>query len=412
MAGANAIQILRGNNIGSSSQILLPGQPVYDMETGYLRIGDGGTIASTQPIRAYYANSAGSASSASYATSSGSASTATRVEHNLRITVGGSTYVFNGSANTNVSISTSGGSSDYATNANYANYANTAYHVSGSNVSGSVSNARYADEADSVSSKLYFNGSGTNVGWNGASADVIYVPTTIGSIGQVWGVASNGRAAWIAQTEVPGTVDHANTANFATEAGCVSNSLTLIIPGSTVTYDGSRSLTANFISAIACVVGGATSNMVTTNTDQTINGTKTFSSDIKTNSGAYDMTIGGGAIVCDGRTFWFGGTGPAGSSGNVMLWSSSSLETGSGANGSTIGSSSRCRFITAWMDCTSTSTTLAIRTRSSGGTDLASAYGTNGQRVCISCLVPAGTGSYIYAPGRTSGTVYYSIMSL
>ena len=388
MAGANAIQILRGNNIGSSSQVLLPGQPVYDMETGYLRIGDGGTIASTQPIRAYYANSAGSASSASYATSSGSASTATRVGHNLRITVGGSTYVFNGSANTNVSISTSGGSSDYATNAGYA------------------------DEAGSVSSKLYFNGSGTNVGWNGASTDVIYVPTTMGSIGQVWGVASNGRASWIAQTEVPGTIDHANTADFATEAGCVSNSLTLIMPGSTVTYDGSRPYAANFISAIACVVGGATSNMVTTNTDQTITGTKTFSSDIKTNSGEYDMTIGGGAIVCDGRTFWFGGTGPAGSSGNVMLWSSSSLENGSGANGSSIGSQSRCRFITAWMDCTSTSTTLAIRTRSSGGTDLASAYGTNGQRVCISCLVPAGTGSYIYAPGRTGGTIYYSIMSL
>ena len=227
MAGANAIQILRGNNIGSSSQILLPGQPVYDMETGYLRIGDGGTIASTQPIRAYYANSAGSANSATYANSltstlsisdGGTAATNARMAmKNLIMNVATSTNPGDGEylvfATSSTSYRYNYGyikndilsevSVDIPGTIDHANTADIAYSVSGSNVSGSVANAGYADEAHSVSSKLYFNGSGTNVGWNGASTDVIYVPTTMGSIGQVWGVASNGRAAWIDQAEAP-----------------------------------------------------------------------------------------------------------------------------------------------------------------------------------------------------------------
>ena len=59
MAGKNSIQFLRGNNISSCSATLLEGQPCYDMATGYLRVGDGSTIASTSPIKASYANDAG-----------------------------------------------------------------------------------------------------------------------------------------------------------------------------------------------------------------------------------------------------------------------------------------------------------------------------------------------------------------
>lgn len=152
MAGNNSIQILRGNNVKTNSSIngstLLDGQPLYDRATGYLFVGEGNTIANTTAVNAHYANSAGTASSAT------------------------------------------------------------------------IANTRQ---------KLYFNGNGTNVSWNGSSVDTIYVPTSVGSSGQVWGMRSNGTVGWIAQTEIPGTIDHANTANVAYEvsgsnvAGTVSN---------------------------------------------------------------------------------------------------------------------------------------------------------------------------------------------
>ena len=91
-------------------------------------------------------------------------------------------------------------------------------------------NAQWASIASSANSantrnRLYFNGNGTNVGWNGSSSDTIYVPTSVGSSGQVWGVRSNGTVGWVAQTEIPGTIDHANTANVANTANKLSNSL-------------------------------------------------------------------------------------------------------------------------------------------------------------------------------------------
>ena len=93
-------------------------------------------------------------------------------------------------------------------------------------------NAHYANSAGTASSAiiantrriLYFNGNGTNVGWNGSSSDTIYVPTSVGSSGQVWGVRSNGTVGWVAQTEIPGTIDHANTANTANYANSAGNS--------------------------------------------------------------------------------------------------------------------------------------------------------------------------------------------
>lgn len=142
MPGNNSIQILRGSNVKSSSassEVLLAGQPLYDLSTGYLYIGDGeANIRTIQAINARYANSAGSAGSATSATT-----------------------------------------------------------------------------ASKLSRNIYFNGNGTNVSWNGSANEVVYAPTTLGSAGKVWGIASNGRAAWIAQTEIPDTIDHANTADVA-----------------------------------------------------------------------------------------------------------------------------------------------------------------------------------------------------
>ena len=139
MPGNNSIQILRGNNVKSSSasnEVLLDGQPLYDISTGYLYVGDGeANIRTIQAINAQYANSAGSATSAT--------------------------------------------------------------------------------TASKLSRNIYFNGNGTNVSWDGRATEVVYAPTTLGSAGKVWGIASNGGAAWIAQTEIPDTIDHANTADVA-----------------------------------------------------------------------------------------------------------------------------------------------------------------------------------------------------
>lgn len=59
MAGNNSIQFLRGNNIANSDEVLIPGQPAYDMNTGYLYVGNSSSIANTSPIKASYANTAG-----------------------------------------------------------------------------------------------------------------------------------------------------------------------------------------------------------------------------------------------------------------------------------------------------------------------------------------------------------------
>lgn len=68
MPGNNSIQILRGSNVKSSSasnEVLLAGQPLYDLSTGYLYIGDGeANIRTIQAINAQYANTAGSTNNA------------------------------------------------------------------------------------------------------------------------------------------------------------------------------------------------------------------------------------------------------------------------------------------------------------------------------------------------------------
>lgn len=443
MAGNNSIQILRGNNVKTNStisqQTLLDGQPLYDKATGYLYVGDGNTIANTDAVKAGYANSAGSASSAGYATSSGSATTATtatracRVSHNLRITVGGTNYVFDGSANTNVTVP-SGGDANYAANAGYAT--NAGYAAS----SGS------AASANRLTHYLYFNGNGSNTSWNGSANDTIYVPTSVGSIGQVWGVASNGRAAWIAQTEVPGTINHANTAdvayevsgsnvtgtvsnaNYATEAGSVSSSLYFNGIGNNVSWNGSSRDVIYVPTAMGSIgqVWGvdsrgranwinqaeatAPTNMVTTNTTQTITGSKTFDAGttfrerIIINSATSKLALSSSYITCQGNTFMMNST----PSGNILTDGSFNITTDhETANLSqTVSTTSETAFIVAWLQANSAGELLAAR--DNGATDLASASASAvGQRICISFLSPRGQIARLYHPSGDA-VVWYT----
>ena len=93
-------------------------------------------------------------------------------------------------------------------------------------------NAHYANSAGiahELSNGLYFNGSGSSVRWDGSDDKVVYAPTSFGTSGQVWGMTSSRRVGWMDQTEIPGTIEHANTANVAYEvsgsnvAGAVAN---------------------------------------------------------------------------------------------------------------------------------------------------------------------------------------------
>ena len=163
IAGKNAIHILRGANVKTNSSIaaltLSNGQPLYDTQTGYLYIGEGNTIANTMAVKASYADNANSATYASY------------LSYILPISDGGTggTNAKTAMKNLmmNVATSTNPGNSEYlvfatsttayrynygyikndilsevstssVTNANYANFAGTAYSVSASNISGVI----------------------------------------------------------------------------------------------------------------------------------------------------------------------------------------------------------------------------------------------------------------------------------
>lgn len=231
MAGNNSIQILRGNNVKTNatirSQTLLDGQPLYDRSTGYLFVGDGNTIANTTAVNAHYANSAGTASSAT------------------------------------------------------------------------IANTR---------NRLYFDGNGTSVSWNGSSSETIYVPTSVGSSGQVWGVRSNGTVGWVAQTEVPGTIDHANTADVAygvsgsNVVGTVSNAnysnyanTAYGVSGSNVSGSVANSNYANYAGVAFNVSAG---NAIALGLDAKANNTNaTALGHGATASGDYATAIGHGTIA-------------------------------------------------------------------------------------------------------------------
>lgn len=133
-----------------------------------------------------------------------------------------------------------------AVNAHYANSA------------GSASSSSYATYSGRVSSNLVINNGTSSVNYIGNVSRTIYAPTSLGTSGQVWGMRSSGRAGWIDQTEIPGTIEHANTANvayevsgsnvagtvananFAATAGKVTHSFKLNVNGTTYTYNGSN----------------------------------------------------------------------------------------------------------------------------------------------------------------------------
>ena len=133
-----------------------------------------------------------------------------------------------------------------AVNAHYANSA------------GSASSSSYATYSGRVSSNLVINNGTSSVNYIGNVSRTIYAPTSLGTSGQVWGMTSSGRAGWIDQTEIPGTIEHANTAdvayevsgsnvagavanaNFAATAGKVTHSFKLNVNGATYTYNGSN----------------------------------------------------------------------------------------------------------------------------------------------------------------------------
>ena len=194
VAGKNSIHILRGANVKTNSSIatltLSNGQPLYDTQTGYLYIGEGNTIANTAAVKASYANSAASATVADYLTSTlpissgGTGGTNARTAmKNLMMNVDASTnpgsneylvfatsttaYRYNYGYIKNDILSEVSTSS--VTNANYANFAGTAYKVSGPNVQGAVNSANYAITAGKVDSNLNIRVAGTNYTFNGGS---------------------------------------------------------------------------------------------------------------------------------------------------------------------------------------------------------------------------------------------------
>lgn len=109
MPGNNSIQILRGNNVRTNtnirSQTLLEGQPLYDLTTGYLYVGDGeANIFGTHAVNAHYANSAGTAETSRYLLFRGTYSNGT-------VYNGFTTYDYwNGRANANLYVPLDAGS--------------------------------------------------------------------------------------------------------------------------------------------------------------------------------------------------------------------------------------------------------------------------------------------------------------
>ena len=196
-AGKNSIHILRGANVKTNSSIatltLSNGQPLYDTQTGYLYIGEGNTIANTAAVKASYADNANSANLATYATgltstlsinSGGTGGTNARTAmKNLMMNVdtstnpGNSEYLVFATSTTAYRYNygyikndiLSEVSTSSVTNANYANFAGTAYKVSGPNVQGAVNSANFAATAGKVDSNLNIRVAGTNYTFNGGS---------------------------------------------------------------------------------------------------------------------------------------------------------------------------------------------------------------------------------------------------
>lgn len=224
MADNNTIQILRGENIKSTagSTVLLPGQPCYDMSTGYLYVGDNSSISSTDAVKASYANEAGhadsadTASNATYASNAGRASTANNVAGYLLLNNGISSVMWDGDENTTIYVPRTKGSSGQVWGMNGSNVG----WINQTEVPGTIEHANTADTADYATSagsattsatanklknSLYLNSGSSNVAWDGSESNVIYVPTSRGVSGQVWSTTATG-VGWVTPTPDPGNL--------------------------------------------------------------------------------------------------------------------------------------------------------------------------------------------------------------
>jgi hypothetical protein len=219
-----------------------------------------GTVAN-----ATYATSAGTANSATVAASANSVAGA-----NVTGTVANATYAISaGSANVaatanSVAVANVSGIGNIATinldgnvsnvlrgdgtfaaeagnlNANYANFAGTAFNVSGSNVSGSVANATYANTAG-----IAYNVSGSNV--SGAVANATYANSANTANSATVAASANS----VSGANVVGAVanatyaDSANTANSATVAASANSVAVANVSGigniAITNYDGNGS---------------------------------------------------------------------------------------------------------------------------------------------------------------------------
>lgn len=235
MAGNNSIQILRGNT-NASTEIAIEGQPVWNPNSGYLYIGDNSTqIKDLEAIKASYADNANHASYATNLTSilsindGGTGGTNARTAmKNLMMNVATSSnpvdseylvfatsstaYRYNYGYIKNDILSEVSVPSSVA-NANYANFANTAYRVSGSNVSGSVANATYATTAGKVSHSFKLNVNGTTYTYNGSNVDIdilddnpVVTLSKTTAPGAIVYTNSTGRINWLSHPGVSGRV--------------------------------------------------------------------------------------------------------------------------------------------------------------------------------------------------------------
>ena len=238
IAGKNAIHILRGANVKTNSSIatltLSEGQPLYDTQTGYLYVGEGNTIANTLAVNAHYANSAASATVADYLTSTlpisdgGTGGTnAKTAMKNLMMNVDASTnpgsneylvfatsttaYRYNYGYIKNDILSEVSTSS--VTNANYANFAGTAYRVSGPDVQGAVNSANFAVTAGKVSHSFKLNVNGSSYTYNGGNVDIdvlndnpVVTLSKTTAKGAIVYTNATGRINWLSHPGVSGKV--------------------------------------------------------------------------------------------------------------------------------------------------------------------------------------------------------------
>ena len=240
-AGKNSIHILRGANVKTNSSIatltLSNGQPLYDTQTGYLYIGEGNTIANTAAVKASYADNANSANLATYATgltstlsinSGGTGGTNARTAmKNLMMNVdtstnpGNSEYLVFATSTTAYRYNygyikndiLSEVSTSSVTNANYANFAGTAYKVSGPNVQGAVNSANFATTAGKVSHSFKLNVNGTSYIYNGSNVDIdvlndnpVVTLSKTTAKGAIVYTNATGRINWLSHPGVSGRV--------------------------------------------------------------------------------------------------------------------------------------------------------------------------------------------------------------